>query len=249
VLRTDTDPGELLPTEPAPRLPTRRAEPLTKAHPGDLICGECGDGNAPNRKFCHRCGHSLVNAAVAKWPWYRRVLPRRRGPKVLRAGTRIGHPSSSPVRRSIRGAAKFVRRTAWVVVLVAGLLTAAYPPLRTVVLNKVGIVKQDLAHAADKTLTPVRPVSIKASTQVIGHPGSAAFDEFNNTYWAAPWSPNAEPSVTVDLGKPTSLVKALITNGATQQYTSTDRPSIVNFAYSNQNPTRSPSPTRRNRRP
>jgi hypothetical protein len=236
VRRTADEPdGELLPQESKPTLITRRPDPVVKAKPGDLICAECGDGNPSTRKFCHRCGHSLRDAVVAKLPWYRRVLRhRRRGAKVLPAGTRPAQPGNGRVRKSARDTVRILRRGLWVVLLVAGLATAAYPPLRTMVMNKFTGVKEQLAGVADQALSPVRPATVTATAQLDGHPGGSAFDTFANTYWAAPWSRDQQPSLTVDLGKPGSVVKVIVTSGAKQDFTATNRPSIVNLAYSNE---------------
>lgn len=230
----DSGSGEILPQEPVPTAPALfRPAPAARAKAGDLICGDCGEGNVASRRFCHRCGHSLREAEVARGPWYRRLVPRR-GPRVLPAGRRPGHPAHGRVRRSVRTSVKVVRRSVWVVVLVAGLLVGLYPPLRTMVLDRIGAVKQDVAQAVDQTLAPVRPVSVKASAEVAGHPANAAFDAFGNTCWAAPWARDREPSLTVDLGKPVTLVKLLVTSGAGKEFTTTNRPSIVNVAYSNE---------------
>ena len=50
--------------------------------PGDLVCGECWQGNDPARKSCSRCGYTLSEAEVAgaqvtEDPWWRRTHNRR----------------------------------------------------------------------------------------------------------------------------------------------------------------------------
>lgn len=69
-----------------PTARTREA-PTRQFRPGDLICGQCGEGNAPTRNFCRRCGHELAEAEVVKQPWWKRLLPRRRQ-RVYAAGER-----------------------------------------------------------------------------------------------------------------------------------------------------------------
>ncbi|WP_173160293.1 hypothetical protein [Phytohabitans suffuscus] len=50
----------------------------------------------PTRKFCHRCGDSLVSAEVVRAPWWRRLLPRRR-PNTVQSGLRPGEqPVGAP---------------------------------------------------------------------------------------------------------------------------------------------------------
>ncbi|MGW6710703.1 NADase-type glycan-binding domain-containing protein [Streptomyces sp. NPDC054956] len=57
----------------------RRVEAEEDApRPGELICGQCGAGNVPTRRYCRRCGAGLADAPVAqKPPWWRRRRTRR----------------------------------------------------------------------------------------------------------------------------------------------------------------------------
>jgi hypothetical protein len=194
------------------------------------VCGDCGEGNQPTRKFCGRCGHSLADALVVRVPWWRRVF-RRRGPKVLAAGKR---PANVAVAGAGRRAGQVVRRGFWVVLLVFGLLAGLYPPLRTVVNERVQALRDSVVKAAEKTFDPVRPVSVTASAESAEHPGKAAVDQFTDTYWSAPWSRGGQPVLTLDLGKPTTLVKLIVTNGAKNEFAARSRPSIIVLSYSNE---------------
>jgi hypothetical protein len=229
---------EVLPQEVAhvaPPAPTR-APSTRKIQPGDKVCGECGEGNPPTRKFCSRCGESLTVAVVARAPWWRRMLPRR-GPRLVNSAKR---PTSAgrggrprPGRRLVRG----VRKYAFIAVLVFGVVAGVYPPLRTAVVNEATGVKTWATNlVSGAALGPVHPTAVRpTTTQLKGHPATAAFDGFANTYWLAPWTPNgAQPSVTIDLGKPTALAKVVVTSGASDNFVAHDRPSIVVFAYSNE---------------
>lgn len=225
---------ELPPQDEQPRAAVpERLPPRRKPRPGERVCGECGEGNTPVRKFCHRCGHSLAEAHTVRTPYWRRVV-RRRGPKVLPAGARPRDPARSGLGHGVRRTAKFVRRGFWVVLLVFGLLAGLYPPLRTFVVAQFDHVKQDIVGAAEQTLSPRRPVSVKASAEEPGHPGHAAFDQFKNTYWAAPFDRDRQPSLTIDLGQPCALVRMIVTSGASGEFVAKHRPSIVNLAYSNE---------------
>jgi hypothetical protein len=136
-------------------------------------------------------------------------------------------------RRVVRG----VRKYAFILVLVFGLVAGIYPPLRTAVVNEANGVKSWAGNLiSGATLSPVHPTTVRPTgTQLPGHPATAAFDGFTNTYWLAPWTPSgAQPSVTIDLGKPTALAKVVITSGASGAFVAHDRPSIVVFAYSNE---------------
>lgn len=81
-------PAPVLPGAPAPK--PRRHTPTPdreRINPGDLVCGECGAGNKPTRKFCRRCGHDLTDAPVARVSWWRRLVHRSPRPGPV-AGTR-----------------------------------------------------------------------------------------------------------------------------------------------------------------
>ena len=58
------------PTERTPQATRELAAAVTKTkptrrlRPGDLICGQCGEGNPPVRRFCGRCGDSLDRKSV-----------------------------------------------------------------------------------------------------------------------------------------------------------------------------------------
>ncbi len=59
------------PKPPAPRPPARRAEP------GDIFCGQCGQPNNPERRFCRKCGNLLAEQVVAaRLPWWKRIFRR-----------------------------------------------------------------------------------------------------------------------------------------------------------------------------
>ena len=74
-------------------------EPPTRRHPGDLICGQCGEGNDPVRHFCRRCGNSLDEAIAVRLPWYRRFFHRLFGVSASDLATvlpnigRFAHPN------------------------------------------------------------------------------------------------------------------------------------------------------------
>ncbi|MFG1648172.1 NADase-type glycan-binding domain-containing protein, partial [Amycolatopsis sp. NPDC049252] len=229
-------PEEVLPQEVAPAAPPApaRAPSTRRIQPGDRVCGDCGEGNPPNRNFCSRCGESLSTAAVARTPWWRRLRPRR-GPHLVSPADRPAKRGGNRRlgRRLIRG----VRTYAFVAVLAFGLLAGIYPPLRTAVVDRVtGVRTWAAGLISGATLSPVHPTAVHPTgTPVPGHPATAAFDGFSDTYWLAPWAPNGpQPSVTIDLGKPTALAKVVITSGAGGAFVAHDRPSIVVFAYSNE---------------
>ncbi|MCS7477120.1 discoidin domain-containing protein [Umezawaea endophytica] len=227
---------EVLPQEARPAPRTVRRVPSTRAiRPGDLICGECGEGNVTTRKFCGRCGESLSSATTVRTQWWRRLAPRR-GPRVVPAAKRP-KPGAAVGRRPGRRIGTFVRRYTMVVVLVCGLVVGVYPPLRTFVLDKARGVGTAATAVLGTALSPVRPTSVAPTdTELEGHPAKAAFDQFKNTYWAARWdrTGGVQPAVAVDLGKVTALAKVIVTSGASDGFVAHNRPSILLFAYSNE---------------
>ncbi|GAB1513174.1 zinc ribbon domain-containing protein [Actinophytocola sp. KF-1] len=222
---------ELPPQPEAPAAPVvTRAAPTRKVRPGEKVCPECGEGNQPVRKFCGRCGHSLAEAVVVRVPWWRRIF-RRRGPKVLGAGKRPGNVAVAGAGKRVL---RFARRGFWVVLLVFSLLAGVYPPLRTTVVDWFQAARDKVTNAAEQTFNPVRPVAVTASAESPGHPGKAAVDQFTDTYWAAPWSRERGPLLTLDLGKPTTVVKLIVTSGAKNEFAARHRPSLVVLSYSNE---------------
>jgi hypothetical protein len=74
--------------------PRKTLPPEDRApQPGETICGTCGAGNAPGRKFCRRCGTSLADMPVVKLHWWNRVKKEKRGAQAgYRKKVRRGRP-------------------------------------------------------------------------------------------------------------------------------------------------------------
>jgi hypothetical protein len=84
-------PGAQKPGAAAKAKPKVVKEPPSRViKPGDLVCGECGEGNDVGRKFCRRCGTSLVDAPVAKKPGFFKRLFTRKPKAAAEAGSRPG---------------------------------------------------------------------------------------------------------------------------------------------------------------
>lgn len=206
---TNPGPQQPAPVRPGTPLP-RPVRPPTSYHdeepinPGDLICGQCGAGNKPTRKFCRRCGHDLKEAVVARIPWWKRIF--RRKPKVKQAGAR-------PKQRRNRAARSPMRLLRILLVLLA--LAAgsyfAYPFLR----NGVGLVLDRVQGS-----TPVHPVEMKASSEQPGQGADKTHDGVNtgDSYWAAA-DPGAakKPTLTYTFNPPTRIVEVLVTSGVSSE--------------------------------
>ncbi|WP_410664555.1 NADase-type glycan-binding domain-containing protein [Amycolatopsis sp. lyj-84] len=228
----ETEPPEQKPQPDRPRAVTvSRVPPRTKPRPGDLICGECGEGNPVHRKFCRRCGDSLATAEVAKRPWWRRLLPRRR---VRKAGSRPSRPGDGRGRRALSLAARRIRAAIGVVILVGGLVVGLYPPLRTAALHQVDRLRQWVLDTAETALGPVRPSTVDGPGGSPDHPPKAAFDTFKNTYWATTWDARKRPSLVIKLNGPVALRKVIVTSGASDAFAAHGRPASLEFSYSNE---------------
>lgn len=199
---------------------TAETAPQEVLNPGDLICGSCGVGNDPDRKFCRRCGSSLVAAAVAQKPaWYKRIFRRR--PKAKpEAGTRPAKGSSGPgvVNRGkyaiLRGRSvmgKIGRVAALLALLgVAGL---SFGPWRDAVGDQIDKVKRIISPEYE----PVRPASATASSELEGRPATAAIDQVSNSYWAEGAEGAGEgQGLTFTFSEPVDLDRIGFLNGASE---------------------------------
>ncbi|MGW6132014.1 NADase-type glycan-binding domain-containing protein [Cellulomonas sp. NPDC055163] len=161
-------PAPVLPGARAPKPRTARPAPADEPPPapGDQVCGQCGAGNAASRKFCRRCGESLIDAPVVpRASWWTRVTTRR--PRELVAGTRPRAP-----RRPFR--ARWVVVPAILVLLVGGLWSQ----------------RERLSDLYDTVVDrvvgngPVNPAEVVASSSADGRGAAAAMDGATNQSWA-----------------------------------------------------------------
>lgn len=235
------------PTEMAPQAARTRPIAVTKTkssrrlRPGDLICGECGEGNAPARKFCSRCGDSLVAAEIVRMPRWRRLLPRH-GPKIVvigdqrrPGGTGVSVRKAGPdIGHGLRRVYRIARLAAGVAALCAATLYGAFPPFRNTVNGEFTSVRQKASSiVSSRTLVPVHAVKVTANLQVAGHPGTNAVDGFTNTYWLATWSSGHEPVLTLNFGRAVTLERMILISGASGNYTADSRPATLNLVFSN----------------
>jgi hypothetical protein len=233
------------PGEQAPQATRRRAAPVTKTaptrrlRPGDLICGECGEGNPATRKFCSRCGNSLEQSEIAKSPWWKKLLPRR-GPKVVATSEGAGRPGHAgaaglDLKHRFRKVYRRVRNVIGVAVVLAGLAYLVLPPVHAAVNSRFTSAKNHVEQIAHPKFVPVRPVSVTASRQKAGHPGRLAVDLFTNTYWLAPWNPAHEPTLTLKFSHKVILREIILHSGASGNYVGHGRPAALHLVFSNGN--------------
>lgn len=198
-------------------------------HLGDLICGECGTGNDPVRKFCRRCGASLSSATVAAIPWYRRLFPSR---KVLLAGERPHRQALSQAAPRVLGnMARLAVAGAILLAIVAyGLVPAVRSNVNETIANLITAVRHQLIPRYDR----VYAHDARASGAVAGHSPLMTIDGFSNTYWAADVSRGQKPSLTIAFDHPVDLAKILITSGASADFQAEPRPHDIQLVFSDQ---------------
>jgi hypothetical protein len=194
--------------------------------PGDLICGECGLGNVPTRKFCSRCGASLAVAATVALPWWRRWLPSRKA-KVHQAGSRPGRRRRGGNRR----VGRVVRRVLAVLLVLVGLLYAAYTPFRQSVNTGAVSLKRDVVGIFVTQYEPVRPTKVAATTEEPGHGANLVSDNGVNTYWSAPVD-GVEPALVLTFDRPVDLRRAIVRAGIGADFQSAHRPQKLHLVYS-----------------
>jgi hypothetical protein len=164
--------------------PTVKKAPATTRtiNPGDKVCGQCGEGNDPSRRFCRRCGASLTEAAIFALPWYRRAWLRITRRKQHSAGDR---PHQR--RRAIGGAGpgwltSWVTRLIALAVIVLVVLFFVGPwkhPIR----HRVGNWYHSVANAIHPSYRPVDLIAARATSAAPGHPPLNAIDGLSNTSW------------------------------------------------------------------
>lgn len=223
-------------TRPAPAAEAP-APPRTYT-PGDLICGQCGEGNTPNRKFCRRCGSSLEAAIVVpvpKVPWWKRIFQRKKA--TLAAGERPahGHGSRSARKPSVVGR---VLKIILALAVVAGIVAVA-GPYRTTVENKLKSVTTSIRKKVSPHYNLVTPLSATSTSSIPGHLASQAIDGHTNTWW------QAQPSATLGVGvsmsilfapapqQPINLDRVNVFSGIGATFVAEPRPKTVLITYSN----------------
>jgi ribosomal protein L40E len=232
-------PAAVLPQTVAPRPQAKSAPPPEDVQVGDLICGQCGAGNVPTRRFCRRCAASLEDAVVFRQSRWQRFLQRRRQRKVRPAGSRPGVSRHG------------VKRPGWisswvtkvlVVVVVLFALAASVGPFSKTIRSHLSGWSHDVSSFIHPSYTPVHPVSATASSVTFGHQASLAIDGESNTSWeTADGNNGVGQSITINFTKPVNLNQIGFLNGdqnSSQSYLSESRPQLVHLVF-NGSPTTS----------
>jgi len=227
-------PTSVAPTVARPRQAARTMEAPTRRHPGDLICGQCGEGNDPVRHFCRRCGNSLDEAIAVRLPWYRRFFSRLFGVRTREAGWRphrVGPPN-------VMGMVWRIVRLAIAALIVIGLLAfLLVPSFHNLVVDRVTSTVTTVRKAVFPHFDAVYATGASASTSTAGHLPTLAIDKFNNTYWAAQAKDSA-PYLKVSFHDPVDLAEIGFDSGAAGTAAADDfltqpRPHNVHLVFSN----------------
>lgn len=235
-------PDVVSPTDQAPKQRSflGTLPPSRKLEPGDKVCGDCGEGNNPNRRFCSRCGASLDEAEIVKAKWWRKFIPRRRsrvvdaGMRPGRRGMRGGRGGGSPVLRVIGTIVRTVMKVGGVLVLIGGIVYASYPPFRVWVNTQITTVQQKIMGEVHPPLAQFHAFSTKASAEVSGHTGPMADDGFTNTYWEAPDNvPTQQPLLTLTFDHSVTVERIILHSGSSDNFQKVDRPETLHLVYSN----------------
>lgn len=232
---TSAQPEAVVPQEAQKKPPqVRRQPPTRKLQPGELVCGECGEGNNASRKFCARCGTSLANAVVVKTPWWRKLLPRR-GPKVRKAGDRprrSGRAGKSRLGLTVRATFRVLRRVVAIALVLGGVAYGLFAPFRGWVNERAAEAKGAFERTFFPTYAPVSAAETPvASLGLADHPPNDLVDGNWDTYWAAPIGV-AEPNVTVKFDRKVHLAYIIVHNGDSADFKNTYRAAKLHLVYS-----------------
>jgi hypothetical protein len=176
----------------------KKAAPSRVINPGDKVCGQCGEGNDPARRFCRRCGASLVEAAVFTLPWYKRWWRRLTQRKQRAAGER---PKTR--RRAFGGSGGWLGSLLPKILLVAVIVLvvlAFVGPLHKPIRNHVKRWYYDIFPS----YTQVHPTSALASSSAPGHPPLQLIDGASNTSWQA-GNGSSTQLIVLQLPSPTNV--------------------------------------------
>ena len=226
-------PTSVAPTVARPRQAAKTMETPTRRRPGDLICGQCGEGNDPTRHFCRRCGNTLDEAVAIQLPWYRRFWNRLFGERTYAAGyrhSRVGPPNV------VGGVMRMVRLAILALIVVALLAFAFVPSFHNLVVSRVTTGVTAIRKIVHPNYDPIHATGASASSSTAGHLPGLAIDGYTNTYWAALAS-DRTPDLKLSFAGPSDLSEIGITAGASgtapaDQYLAQPRPHAVHLVFS-----------------
>ncbi len=236
-------PEAMQPAAPKARPSAAPAKPTKQLREGDLICGQCGEGNDATRKFCSRCGNSLATAAKAHISWWRKIIPHRAPKKALKAGETKDKQKKDKLSSTIATGRKIFTYGGIAILLGAvaiSLLQKADPSFKNPITDKVASARHWVGHEYTTlknfllpSYEPVHSSGDIPTSALPDHPGVLAIDGFKNTYWAADGSRDKTPTLGVHFDKKVTLKKMLITSGDSDNFQDEPRPQHIHIIYSN----------------
>jgi hypothetical protein len=232
---TAAQPDSVVPQEAQKKPPqVRRQAPSKKLQPGDLVCGECGEGNSVTRKFCSRCGTSLAEAVVVKTPWWRKLLPKR-GAKVRKSGDRPkrgGRAGKSRLQLIVGSTFKFLRRAVAIALVLGGIAYGMFAPFRGWVNEKGAEAKGTFERMFFPQYAPVSAAEAPAASVALpDHPANNAVDSLSNTYWGSTVG-GPEVNMVVKFDRGVDLAKIIVHNGDGADFKATHRAQKLHLVYS-----------------
>lgn len=232
-------PGAVTPVKPS--APVNRPKPVKqtpsrKILPGDLVCGDCGEGNPPARNFCSRCGATLKDAVVAKRAWWKRLVPQRKR-KTLEAGARPWKAADGAQKQRRKGGAlaKLYLKLRPIVaagVLLAGLVVGFSPNLRERATGEISDAKDSVMRRISPTYVPLQPIEITANGELPEQPVSNVIDGNTLSTWVVPGEV-LEPALVVRFDEPFDLERLKIWNGAAEGFKDHERARTLHFVFDN----------------
>ena len=209
--------------------------------PGDRICGNCSEANDATRKFCRRCGTSLVAAQIVtakKLPWYRRIFaPKPKQSKPMAAGDRVSSMQAGAKSgwRGLMSARTFI---VGILAVVIGLGIIGYvgvPGVSRYVSEFTSGGLPGIATRIGNIFNPpqvlVRPIKdeLTASNEVADHPIELLFDSRSNTDWQAN---GTRPSAKVTFSDKVDLLSIYVYSGtAGDDFVNLRRPETLQFTF------------------
>ena len=235
---TALKPTEQRPTAPPPRPPTRKTPPTRKPEPGDQICGQCGEPNKPERKFCRRCANPLADAVVVKRPWWQRIVPRRK-PKAVAAGERPGRTAKGTRKQPLgRRIAKIGRMSlrwvlaAMIIIAILGSLGLA-GPWSDDIKGRIDGAYSAVMNRIRPSYEPANPVEAVASAQTRGAAARRVIDGFDNTHWASGVPVTDRPTLTLSWAEPVDIARVGFLGGASgDDFRALARPREIRLIFS-----------------
>jgi hypothetical protein len=237
-------PAAVQPSAAKPRPVVQAAKPTKQLNEGDLICGQCGEGNEPTRKFCSRCGNSLQAAEKVHIPWWRRIIPKRRPKQARAAGEhQTGKKKKDRVSSFIALGRKLILGigAAFAALLIGtSLIQKVNPNFKNPVTDKVNSFKSyvgDKASAAKRAIIPqfepVHPTTTVGSSGIPQHEVALATDGFKNTFWSANGAADKQPFVIVTFPTAVNLAQLIVTSGNPADFQADPRPQTLHLVFSN----------------